>query len=316
MPFRRAWNVPVVLLLSLVALIALSGCASNPSGASGGPNSAAAGGTSADLVSSVRKVDAAAALLPAAVRASGEITVATAIGGPPSASYPDGASSTPVGQDIDITDAVAAVLGLRVNRQIAAFETILPGLSSGKYQLGVGNFGVTTERLKTVDFVTYIDDGQGFAVRAGSPIKQISSLRQLCGLTVGTGAGTTFEATLEQNAHVCTDAGQPAYRVQVYSDGGALQLGLQQGRFDVLMSTINGLRYQEKQTGGAVHYLGPFHRLDVGFVFPKGSPLTRAFQAAVQHLIADGTYRKILAAWGTTDSAITTSQIDPPESAG
>jgi polar amino acid transport system substrate-binding protein len=306
-PLRRAGRRTAALGAALPLLaLALTGCGSGPR-AGGGPSSAA------NPIASVHEVPSVAALLPASVRSSGVLDLVSSVGAPPSAYYPNGDSGTVAGQDIDFGNAVAAVLGLRVQRQEGAFDTVLPGLQSGKWQVGTGNFGVTETREKTVDFVTYIDDGQGFAVAGGSPIKKITKLTDLCGLTVGTGQGTTFQATLEQNADVCAKAGRKPFQVKVYSDTAAVLLGLQQGRFDVLFSTINGLRYQQQATGGAVRFINGFHRLDVGFAFAKGSPLTRAFQAAVNELIKDGTYQRILRKWGTTASAITRSRISPPE---
>jgi polar amino acid transport system substrate-binding protein len=79
------------------------------------------------------------------------------------------------------------------------------------------------------------------------------------------------------------------------------------------MSTINGLRYQAAQPAAGTAFLGEYHRLDVGFAFKKGSPLTKAFRAAVNELIEDGTYARILKKWGTSASAIDTSRINPPE---
>lgn len=187
-----------------------------------------------------------------------------------------------------------------------------PALDSGKYDLGVGNFGVTDERRKTIDFVTYINDGQGFAARKDSKLSQVTDLKQLCGLNIATGAGTTFEATLEDSRHLCADAGEKAYEVQTYNEQGAIWSSLQQGRSDVVMSTINGLRYAVARQEG-VKFLNEFHRLDVGFAFKKGTELAPAFQAAVNRLIADGTYDRILKKWGTTGSAITKSEISPPE---
>jgi polar amino acid transport system substrate-binding protein len=171
---------------------------------------------------------------------------------------------------------------------------------------------VTDERRKTIDFVTYVNDGQGFATREDSKLTKITELTQLCGLNVATGAGTTFEATLEENKHVCTDAGKKAYQVQTYSEPSAIWSSVQQGRSDVVMSTINGLRYAVAHQQG-LKFLNEFHRLDVGFAFKKGTRLAPAFQAAVNRLIADGTYDRILKKWGTTGSAITTSRISPPE---
>lgn len=160
--------------------------------------------------------------------------------------------------------------------------------------------------------MTYINDGQGFATREDSKPDKVTDLAQLCGLNVATGAGTTFEATLEENKHVCSDAGEKAYKVQTYSEQGANWSSLQQGRSDIVMSTINGLRYAVAQQEG-LKFLNEFHRLDVGFAFKKGTKLAPAFQAAVNKLIADGTYDRILKKWGTTGSAIEKSEISPQE---
>ncbi|MFI6724035.1 ABC transporter substrate-binding protein [Streptomyces sp. R-74717] len=301
--------------LITVAALALTACGSGdpaaaPAGAAG---TAAAKGRipTTDVVSSVHKDEAAAKLLPAGVRASGTFTIASSIGNPPGATYlEDG--RTVAGTDIDIADAVARKLGLKPKREVASFEAILPALGSGKYDVGTGNFGVTEERRRTIDFVTYINDGQGFAVRDDSKLKRVTDLTQLCGLTVGTGAGTTFEVTLEENRHLCSDTGKKPYEVKTYSDQGAIWGSLQQGRSDVVMSTINGLRYAVEQQEG-VRFLNEFKRLDVGFAFKKGTPLAPAFRAAVNGLKADGTYDKILKKWGISASAIKTSQISPPE---
>ncbi|MEU9700464.1 ABC transporter substrate-binding protein [Streptomyces sp. NPDC047981] len=304
----------VAVPLALFPVLALTACGSGSTAAT--PAGARASAPPADdPVAAVRKVDKAAALLPGDVRAAGTLRVGSSVGFPPGAYYPNGPDKPPAGQDIDLADAVAKVLGLKLERQDASFETILPALGSGKYDVGTGNFGVTTERLKTIDFVTYINDGQGFAVKKGNTAlgTGVTDLTQLCGLTIGTGAGTTFEATLTARKGVCAEAGKKPYDVKVYSENGATLTALQQGRIDVVMSTINGLRHQAAQPASQTTFLGEFHRLDVGFAFKKGSPLTPAFQAAVDELIKDGTYARILKKWGTSESAIETSRINPPE---
>ncbi|MFJ9880471.1 ABC transporter substrate-binding protein [[Kitasatospora] papulosa] len=299
--------------LITVAALSLTACGSgDPAAAPAGAGAAAGGKTpTTDVVSSVKRDDDAAKLLPEKVRASGTLSLASSVGAPPGAFYEED-GRTLAGADIDFADAVGRKLGLRLKREVASFEAILPALGSGKYDLGTGNFGVTEERRRTIDFVTYINDGQGFAVRDDSDLKKVTDLTQLCGLTVGTGAGTTFEATLEENRHRCADAGKKPYEVKTYADQAAVWISLRQGRSDVLMSTINGLRYAVAQQEG-LRFLNEFKRLDVGFAFKKGTPLAPAFQAAVNALKADGTYDRILEKWGTSESAIRTSQISPPE---
>ncbi|MER7177281.1 ABC transporter substrate-binding protein [Streptomyces mesophilus] len=306
---RLAAGLALLPLLSVTACGSDSGSGAVPAGAQ------ASAAPTDDPVAAVRKVESAAALLTEDVRKAGTLRVGSSVGSPPGAYYPNGSDKAPAGQDIDLADAVAKVLGLKLERQDASFETILPALGSGKYDFGTGNFGVTAERLKTIDFVTYINDGQGFAVKKGNTElgEKVSDLTQLCGLTIGTGAGTTFEATLTEQKGVCAKEGRKPYDVKVYSDNGATLTALQQGRIDVIMSTINGLRYQAAQPASGTTFLGEFHRLDVGFAFKKGSPLTKAFQAAVDELIKDGTYARILKKWGTSPSAIESSRINPPE---
>ncbi|MGW7298150.1 ABC transporter substrate-binding protein [Streptomyces sp. NPDC054829] len=310
-------RVRAVAALALLPLLALTACGSGDSGGTAPAGAQASPAPSDDPVAAVRRVDAIAALLPDDVREAGKLRVGSSIGFPPGAYYPNGPDKAPAGQDIDLADAVAKVLGIELERQDASFETILPALGSGKYDFGTGNFGVTSERLKTIDFVTYINDGQGFAVKKGNTElgNKVTELTQLCGLTIGTGAGTTFEATLTARKGECAEAGKKPYDVKVYAENAATLSALQQGRIDVIMSTINGLRYQASQPASQTTFLGEFHRLDVGFAFKKGSPLTEAFQAAVNELIENGTYDRILKKWGTTDSAIETSRINPPEHA-
>ena len=59
--------------------------------------------------------------------------------------------------------------GLEVEHVPATFDTILPGLASGKYDLGMSTFSVTEERRKVVDFVPYLQGGTGLAVAPGNP---------------------------------------------------------------------------------------------------------------------------------------------------
>ncbi|MFI2781903.1 ABC transporter substrate-binding protein [Streptomyces sp. ALB3] len=306
----RTRHTAAFTLITVAALLLTACGPGDPAASQAGPAGRARTPTT-DVVSSVTRNEAAAKLLPDGVRASGTLSLASSVGAPPGAFYEED-GRTLAGADIDFADAVARTLGLELKREVASFEAILPALTSGKYDLGTGNFGVTDERRRTIDFVTYINDGQGFAVRDDSELTKVTDLTQLCGLTVGTGAGTTFEATLEENRHLCAETGRKPYEVRTYADQAAVWMSLEQGRSDVLMSTINGLRYAVSQMDG-LRFLNEYKRLDVGFAFKKGTPLAPAFQAAVNSLKAEGTYDRILEKWGTGKSAIETSRISPPE---
>ncbi|MFJ5778290.1 ABC transporter substrate-binding protein [Streptomyces sp. NPDC093094] len=308
---RARHFAPFVLITSATLLLTACGSGSDDPAGGGTAQAAAKSGEvpTEDVVSGIAEDPAAVKLLPPGVTS---LTVAVSVGGtPPGTTYLDD-GTTLTGQDVDFTEAVGKVLGIDLKTEQASFEAILPALDSGRYDVGASNFGVTDERRRTVDFVTYVNDGQGFATREDSDLPKITDLAQLCGLNVATGAGTTFEATLEENRHLCEEAGEKPYEVQTYSEAGAVWSSLQQGRSDVVMSTINGLRYAVAHQEG-FRFLNEFHRLDVGFAFKKGTELAPAFRAAVNRLIADGTYDRILEKWGTAGSAIEESRISPPE---
>ncbi|MEU0297823.1 transporter substrate-binding domain-containing protein, partial [Streptomyces microflavus] len=134
--------------LITVAALALTGCADPAEpGASTAKGEARGKTPTTDVVSSVKKADAVAELLPEEVRKAGTLRIAAATGSPPGAFY-EADGTTLSGADIDFADAVAKVLGVELKREVASFEAILPALGSGKYDLGTGNFGVTDVRRK------------------------------------------------------------------------------------------------------------------------------------------------------------------------
>ena len=106
-----------------------------------------------------------AAEVPAKIKAKGTLVVAAdATYAPNEFIGSDG--STVMGMDADLAKALAGVLGLKVNVVNASFDTIIPGLASGKYDLGMSSFTDTKAREKVVDFVTYFSAGTAFYVKA------------------------------------------------------------------------------------------------------------------------------------------------------
>src|SRR6185437_15947044 len=96
---------------------------------------------------------------------------------------------TVIGMDADLAKALGDVMGLKISVVNATFDSIIPGLASGKYDLGMSSFTDTKEREKTVDFVTYFIAGTSFFTKTGGPT--INTLADLCGKTVAVEKGTT-----------------------------------------------------------------------------------------------------------------------------
>jgi polar amino acid transport system substrate-binding protein len=301
----------LIVLLAL-ASVTLAACGSGAAGSD--PAGPAGVNPNQDVLAGLQKDNTIAATLPESVRQSGVLHFASVVPGNVPFEYFIDNNKQHVGLEVDLRSAVATVLGVRVEEQLTSFESVLPGLADGKYDVGQGNFGVTEERKKTIDFVTYYDDGYGFAVKTGSALKKVTAVTDLCGLRIGTGVGTDFATTLQVDARQCDALGKPEYTISTYPDMASGVLALTQGHSDVYVLTAIGLEYQASQSHGQVTYLGklPNQAEHIGFAFKKGSPLAVPLQEAVQKLIDNGTYAAILKKWGLSDAGISRSLIDPP----
>jgi polar amino acid transport system substrate-binding protein len=255
------------------------------------------------------KVGSIAAQVPAAVKAKGTLTVAAdATYAPNEFIGSDG--HTVVGWDADLAQALGQVMGLKINVVNATFDTIIPGLVSGKYGLGMSSFTDTKEREKTVDFVTYFSAGTSFYVKStGGP--DITSLADLCGHKVAVEKGTTQQADSQAQAKKCQSAGKPAVTVQIFNDQNAVNLALSSGRADVAMADSPVAAYQVKQSNGTFKLSGqPYGTAPYGIAIPKNNGMAKPVLAALEHLMANGTYMKILDKWGVQEGAISNPAIN------
>ncbi len=283
---------------SIVALVA-AGCGSTATSTTSPSQSVSSSGASSAI----------AAQVPGPIKAKGTLTVATdATYAPNEFIGPDG--HTVVGMDADLAMALGRVLGLKVDMTNATFDTIIPGLASGKYNLGISSFTDTKEREKTVDFVTYYIAGTSFYVKSsGGP--SIKSLADLCGHTVAAEKGTTQAADAQAQSAKCTSAGKPAVTVQVYNDQNAVNLALSSGRAQVAMADSPVADYQVKKSGGTFKITGqPYGTAPYGIAVPKGSGMAKPVLAAVKKIMADGTYEQILSKWGVQGGAISNPAIN------
>ena len=146
-----------------------------------------------------------AAEVPKSIAAKGSLTVAAdATYAPMEFVATNG--KTVVGVDADLAKAIGDVLGLKLNVVNATFDTIIPGLQSGKYGLGMSSFTDTKARQKVVDFVTYFSAGTSFYTKVSGGTA-VTGLASLCGLTVSVENGTTEQTDATAQSAKCTKAG-------------------------------------------------------------------------------------------------------------
>jgi polar amino acid transport system substrate-binding protein len=291
-------------VLALVAVLA-AGCGGSSKKAATTTTSAT---TTSTTISTPATDSTIAAQVPAKFK-SKTLTVATDATYAPNEFI--GSNGTSIeGMDPDLGKALGAVMGVKVKFVNTSFDGIIPGLASGKFDLGMASFTDTKERQKVVDFVTYFEAGTSFYVKAaGGPT--INSLADLCGHSVGVERGTTQADDATAQNGKCKSAGKSGVKLSVYPDQNAANLSISSGRAQVGMADSPVAAYIVKQSKGQFKLTGKsYNTAPYGIAIPKGSGLTKPFLGALKALMSDGTYKAILTKWGVEDGAITNPKIN------
>ncbi|MEV6978285.1 ABC transporter substrate-binding protein [Kitasatospora sp. NPDC093806] len=301
---QRARLLATAAVLASASLV-LTACGSSKS------SSGSTGGASASAALPTVSADASlAALVPADVKSGGKLVVAADASYAPN-EFQD-ASGKIIGMDVDLATLIGQKLGLTVEVQNSPFTAIIPGISANKFQLGMSSFTDTKEREGQVDMVTYFLAGTSAAVKKGNPDK--IDLKDLCGKKIAVQTGTTQADTIKDTITPdCVKAGKPG----VPNDGDKFDLqtdvttAMVSGRDQVMLADSPVIDYALKQTNGQLEQLGDVEgKAPYGVVLAKGSPLTKAVQAAIQSLMDDGSYKKVLEKWGVQAGAIDKSVIN------
>ena len=298
---------PLLVVTALAAALTLSACGSS-SGSAGGSTGSTGGGKFD--VSSVKKDDTIAALLPSAIANKGTLTVGSDTTYAP-AEYIAEDGKTPVGYDVDLIKAIGNVLGVKADVQTADFTGIIPAIGS-KYDVGISSFTITSDREAQANMIEYFNAGEAYAVPKGNP-KKIDQ-NDICGKTVGVQTGTVEDDELTKTiTPKCTADGKPAPKPLRYPQQSSVTTALVGGKADLMFADSPIIAYAVTQTNGKLEQLGDvFESAPQGIVVSKNDQaLTTAIQKAVQKLIDDGTYDQILKAWGNEKGAVKTAVVNP-----
>ncbi|MGA2927225.1 MAG: ABC transporter substrate-binding protein [Solirubrobacteraceae bacterium] len=301
------WNLSSSLAV-IAALVALAGCGSSKSSSSSSSSSSGGATSSTGSATPSAPRSSVAALVPAAVKSKGTLTVAADASYAPN-EFVGSDGHTVVGMDADLSKALGAEMGLKVEIVNATFDTIIPGLQSGKYDIGASSFTDTKAREQVVDFVDYFEAGTSFFTKSSGGTS-VTGLADLCGKTVSVESGTTEESDAQGQSGKCTKAGKPKVSVLVFPTQTAANLALSSGRAQLSMADSPVAAYQVKQSAGAFKLVGTtYGTAPYGLAIPKNLGLTSAVLAALKALIANGSYISILDKWGIQSGAIPASEV-------
>jgi polar amino acid transport system substrate-binding protein len=215
------------------------------------------------------------------IKASGKIIVATEGAYPPFNYYQADKLS---GFEIDLAEALAKKMGVKVEWKALAFDSLLVGLGQDRWDVAMASFGITDERSKAVTFTNPQYCSGGVIV---SKDPSISTAKSLAGKVVAVQIGTTY---LENMKNV------PGVKdVKTFPENSDAQSALMAGRVDAWVTDRFSVKAALDANPKAGMKQGDYLFVEriAGAVKKGNTPLADALNKALVDLMADGTYKAI-----------------------
>lgn len=224
------------------------------------------------------------------VQSAGKLVMATSPDFPPFESLsPDGQVE---GIEVDLLNLICEKLGVALSIEQMDFESVLPGVQAGKYDVGVSGISVTEKRQKNALFTApYCLAAQAIVVTEGSPI---SGKADLTGKKISVQTGTTAESFCMENG----------YNVSSFTANNDAEMALVKGKVDAwviddLTAAEMVAAYNAENADQLVILSEAMTTEPYAFAFKLGSnDLVTAVNDVLNQLIADGTVAQLFAEYG------------------
>lgn len=239
---------------------------------------------------------ALAQLVPEEIAARGTLSAATNTPYAPN-EFKDSAGKI-IGFEMDMVRAAGSLLGLTVDVRQMDFSLILPALSAGSVDIGASAFTDTEERQAHYDFVDFYNAGISWATQPGN--EENIDPDNACGLTVAVQKGTYSDTDeVQGRSDECEAQGKEPISKLVYEKADAAATATILGKADAYSSDSPVIDFAVARSDNRLVPVGePFDTAPFGWAVKKGSPLGPAFAAALQTMMDEGTYERILKPWG------------------
>ncbi|MBE7725545.1 MAG: basic amino acid ABC transporter substrate-binding protein [Enterocloster citroniae] len=271
-----------VLALTMAALMAASLTACG----GGAKETTAADTTAADTAdtTAAEKTEETSAEAAGTEAAGGVLVMATNAEFPPY-EFHDGGEI--VGIDAEIAKAIADELGMELEIEDIAFDSIIPEITSGKADMGLAGMTVTEDRKQSVDFTdTYAKASQKIIVKEDSAI---ASPDDLTGVIVGVQQGTTGDIYV-------SDLEADGTTVERYNKGFEAVQALSQGKIDAVVIDGEPAKTFVAQTEGLKILEESFTDEEYAIAVKKGNTeLLEKINGALKTLKDNGTLDEIVA---------------------
>lgn len=191
-----------------------------------------------------------------------------------------------VGIDADVAQAIADKLGMKLEIVDTKFDAIIPGVQSGKYDMGMAGMTVTPERKQSVAFSdSYAKGIQSIIVKQGSDIKSVDDLSEKS--KIGVQLGTTGDIYAKD------DFGDEA--VQEFDKGADAVQALLAGKIDCVIIDNEPAKSFVAANEGLEILSTSYAEEEYAICFKKdNTELQTKVNNALKELIADGTLQKIV----------------------
>jgi polar amino acid transport system substrate-binding protein len=253
-------------------------------------------------------VSAMAIELPAEIAKQGSIKIAIVPNYPPM-EFRDPATNTLTGFDVELGEALGRKLGVKIAWQETSFDQMMPALATGRVDAILSGMTDLKSRQDTASFVDYLRSGPRFFAQQ-SRAAEFKDMMSLCGKTVGASRRTSFPKHVAawSDAHC---SGNPVKFVGTEGSADA-RTQLKQGRLDAAVQGGETLPYVMDLEPGAYVAIGEvfdfqFTGLALGV---KETVLQQAVVEALDALVADGSYRALLAKWKLSDYGVERATIN------
>ena len=219
--------------------------------------------------------------------AKASLVMATNASFPPYEYKEDGV--TIIGIDVEIAQAIADKIGMELEIKDVDFSTIVEGVKSGKYDMGMAGMTVSEERLQSVNFSTsYATGVQVIIVPEDSPITTVDDLfADGADYKVGTQEATTGYI------YMLDDLG--ADRVVSYKTGNLAVANLIAGKVDCVCIDNEPAKAYVKENAGLKILDTEYVVEDYAICVAKeNTELLDKINGALDELINDGTVKQII----------------------
>lgn len=223
------------------------------------------------------------------VKKKGKLSIATSPDFPPFESL--SGSKNVEGIEIDILNIVAEKLGVELEINQMDFDSVLPGVQAGKFDVGVSGISITDERKKNVLFTTpYCLAAQAIVVTENSTIKSKADLE---GKKVSVQTGTTAE----------TYTMKEGYSVSSFAANSDAEAALTSGKVDAwviddLTAAEMVKAYNESASEKLVILTDAMTTEPYAFAFALGSDdLVNEINSILKTLLDDGTIASIFSSY-------------------